>query len=145
MTVATWLDIPQCLKRDWLIGEGGWVVGRGLCVIAHASSRRLLFIEFKGTVFLYTTLRIHGKVSLIKFSKADLSAKYFLPSPLLFSCILLAHSLVPSCPQRFWMWRHLSSLSGKFTKDHTRFQTSSGNSHSANWPEYEAASHTQRS
>ena len=38
------------------------------------------------------------------------------------------------------MWRHLSSLSGKFAEDYrTRFQASSGNSDSANWPGYEAA------
>ena len=38
------------------------------------------------------------------------------------------------------MWRHLSSLSGKFAEDYrTRFQASSGNSDSAAWPGYEAA------
>ena len=46
------------------------------------------------------------------------------------SCV----SLVPSRPRRFRMWRHLSSLSGKFAED----QASSGNSDSANWPGYEA-------
>ena len=52
-----------------------------------------------------------------------------------------AGSLVPSRPRRFRMWRHLSSLSGKFAKDsryRTRFQASSGNSDSANWPGYQA-------
>ena len=52
-------------------------------------------------------------------------------------------SLVPSRPRRFRMWRHLSSLSGKFAEDvssryRTRFQASSGNSDNANWPGYEA-------
>jgi len=75
-----------CFYRDWLIGVGGWVVRRGSCVIAHASSRRLLLLT------LYTTLRIHEKVSAIKFSKANLSAKYVLPGPLPFSRMLLAHS-----------------------------------------------------
>ena len=38
------------------------------------------------------------------------------------------------------MRRHLSSLSGKFAEDYrTRFQASSGNLDSANWPGYEAA------
>ena len=75
------------------------VVRRGSCVIAPASSRRLLLVEFKGAVFLYTTLRIHEKVFPIKFSKANLSAKYFLPCPVPFSRMLLAHSLVPSRPR----------------------------------------------
>ena len=53
---------------------------------------------------------------------------------------LRATSLVPSRPQRIRMRRHLSSLSGKFAEDYrTRFQASSGNSDSANWPGYEAA------
>ena len=52
-------------------------------------------------------------------------------------CIFL--SLVPSRPQLFRMRRHLSSLSGKFAEDYrNRFQASSGNSDSANWPGYEA-------
>ena len=47
-------------------------------------------------------------------------------------CIFL--SLVPSRPRLFRM-----SLSGKFAEDYrTRFQASSGNSDSANWPGYEA-------
>ena len=51
-----------------------------------------------------------------------------------------ATSLVPSRPQQIRMWRHLPSLSGKFAEDYrTRFQASSGNSDSANWPGYEAA------
>ena len=41
------------------------------------------------------------------------------------------------------MWRHLSSLSGKFAEDashyRTQFQASSVNWYSANWPGYEAA------
>ena len=41
-------------------------------------------------------------------------------------------------PRRFGMRRHLSSLSGKFAY-RTRFQASSGNSDSANWPGYEAS------
>ena len=48
-----------------------------------------------------------------------------------FQVIFTNGSLVPSRPQRFRMWRHLSSLSGKFA--------CSGNSDSANWPGYEAA------
>ena len=47
-------------------------------------------------------------------------------------------SLVPSRPRRFRMWRHLSSLSGKFAY-RARFQGSSGHSDSANRPGYEAA------
>ena len=67
-------------RASWVVPRGSWVVGRGSgvvrralvrrtsyvmgcasCVIAPASSRRLLLVEFKGTVFLYTTLRIHEK------------------------------------------------------------------------------------
>ena len=73
---------------DWVEGRGSWVVRRASCVvrrasrvIAYASSNRLLLVEFKGPVILYTTLRIHEKVSPIKFSKANMS-----------SCMLLAHS-----------------------------------------------------
>ena len=68
-------------------------MGYGLLVIAYASSRRLLLVEFIGPVFLYTTIRIHEKVSPIKFSKANLSAKYVLLGPLPFSRMLLAHSV----------------------------------------------------
>ena len=50
-----------------------------------------MLVEFKGPVFLYTTLRIHEKVSPIKFSKTNLSVKYVLPGPLPFSCMLLAN------------------------------------------------------
>ena len=82
---------------------GGWVVGRAWCVIAPASSRRLLVVEFKGAVFLYATLRIHENVSPGRFSEANLSAKYFLTGPLPFSRMLLTHSLVPSCPRRIWI------------------------------------------
>ena len=44
------------------------------------------------------------------------------------------------------MWRHLSSLTGKFAKDYptlyrNRFQASPGNSDSADWPGYEVALH----
>ena len=46
-------------------------------------------------------------------------------------------TLVPSRPRRFRMWRHLSSLSGKFAY-RARFQASSGHSDSANRPGYEA-------
>ena len=82
----------------WVVGRGSWVVRRASCVIAHASLTRLLLVEFKDTVFLYTTLRIHEKVSPIKISKANLSVKYVLfagyvlPGPLPFSRMLLAHS-----------------------------------------------------
>ena len=98
-------------RASWVVGRASWVVcralvprascvvRRGSCVIAPASSRRLLLVEFKGAVFLYTTLRIHEKVFPIKFSKANLSAKYFLPCPVPFSRMLLAHSLVPSRPR----------------------------------------------
>ena len=48
-----------------------------------------------------------------------------------FQVIFTNGSLVPSRPRRFRMWRHLSSLSGKFA--------CSGNSDSANWPGYKAA------
>ena len=48
-----------------------------------------------------------------------------------FQVIFTNGSLVQSRPRRFRMWRHLPSLSGKFA--------CSGNSHSANWPGYEAA------
>ena len=63
----------------WVMGRASWVVRRGSCVVSrescligHASSRRLLLVEFKGTVFLYTTLRICEKVSPIKFSNSKL-------------------------------------------------------------------------
>ena len=46
-------------------------------------------------------------------------------------------SVVPSRPRRFRMWRHLSSLSGKFAY-RAGFQASSGHSNSANRPGYEA-------
>ena len=76
----------------WVVGRGSCVVRRASCVIVHASLTRLLLVEFKDTVFLYTTLRIHEKVSPIKISKANLSAKYVLPGPLPFSLMFLAHS-----------------------------------------------------
>ena len=51
-------------------------------------------------------------------------------------------NLVPSRPRRFRMWRYLSSLSGKFAEDasryRTRFQAFSGDSDCLNWPGYEA-------
>ena len=47
------------------MGRGSWVVRRASCVMAHASLRRLLLVEFKGK-----TLRIHEKDSPIKFCKA---------------------------------------------------------------------------
>ena len=72
---------------SWVVRHGSWFVRD-----SHASSRRLLLVEFKGRVFLYTTLRIHENVPPIKFSKANLSAKYVLPGPLPFSRMLLAHS-----------------------------------------------------
>ena len=78
-------------RASWAVRHASWVVSAS-CVIAHASSRRLLLVEFEGSVFLYTTLRIHEKVSPIKFSKANLSAKYVFPGPLPFSRMLLAHS-----------------------------------------------------
>ena len=64
-------------RRSCVVGRASCVV----CLIAHASSRRLLLVVFIGPVFVYTTLRIHEKVSQIKFSKANLSAKYVLPGP----------------------------------------------------------------
>ena len=93
-------------RRDWLIDVGGWVVRRGSwvvrrascvvrrksCAITHASLTRLSLVEFKDTIFLYTTLCIHEKFSPIKISKANLSAKYVLPRPLPFSLMFLAHS-----------------------------------------------------
>ena len=63
------------------------------CFVDSDSSRRLLLVEFKGTVFLFTTLHTHVKVSSINFSKVKLSAKYVLPAgPLSCSRMLLAHS-----------------------------------------------------
>ena len=85
---------------EWVMGRALWVVGcaslvvRRACMIAHSHSRRLLLVEFKDPIFLYMTLCIHEKVSPIKFHKANLSAKYILPGPLPFSCMLLAHSWV---------------------------------------------------
>ena len=84
----------------WVVGRGSWVVCRvslvcdnKSCFVDGGSSRRLLLVEFKGTVFLFTTLHIHVKVSPINFSKAKLSAKYVLPAgPLPCSRMLLAHS-----------------------------------------------------
>ena len=71
-------------RGSWVVGRGSCVVGRASCVvrrascvltvIAYASSNRLLLVDFKGPVFLYTTLRIHEKVSPIKFSKANMSS-----------------------------------------------------------------------
>ena len=80
-----------------VVGRGSWVVRRASCVIAHASLTRLLLVEFKDTVFLYTTLRIHEKVSPIKISKANLSAKYVLPGPHPFSLLFLAHCVLMKC------------------------------------------------
>ena len=45
-----------------IVLRASWVVGRASCVIAHASLTRLLLVEFKDTVFLYTTLRIYEKI-----------------------------------------------------------------------------------
>jgi len=59
-------------RASCFVRRASWVVRRASCVKAHASSRRLLLVEFKGPVFLYTTLCIHEKVSPIKFSKANL-------------------------------------------------------------------------
>ena len=75
----------------WVVGRGSWVVRDSSCQYARASSRRLLLVEFKGTVFLYTTLCIHEKVSPINSGKPILSAKYVLPAPLPFSHMLLTH------------------------------------------------------
>ena len=70
-------------RASLVVGRGLWVVRRGSCVvrrascvltvIAYASSNRLLLVDFKGPVFLYTTLRIHEKVSPIKICKANMS------------------------------------------------------------------------
>ena len=81
----------------WVVGRGSWVVRRASCVIVHASLTRLLLVEFKDTVFLYTTLRIHEKVSPIKISKANLSPKYVLPGPHPFSLLFLAHCVLMKC------------------------------------------------
>ena len=56
------------------------VARRASRVIAHASLKRLLLVEIKGPVFLYTTLRVHEKVSPIKFSKANMSSSRTLRS-----------------------------------------------------------------
>ena len=97
------------------MGRASWVVRCALCVVRRAScvvrrascvvrdssylfEETLAHVEFKGTVHLYTTLRIHEKVSPIKISNANLSVKYVLfagyvlPGPLPFSRMLLAHS-----------------------------------------------------
>ena len=90
------------------MGRASCVLGSALCVVRRAScvvrdssylfEETLAHVEFKGTVSLYTTLRIHEKVSPIKISKANLSVKYVLfagyvlPGPLPFSRMLLAHS-----------------------------------------------------
>ena len=99
-----WLGSGSCVVGRGLcvVSRASWVVGLGLCVVGRASwvvrdslcliEKTILLLEFKGRVFLYTTLRIHEKVSPIKFSKANLSAKYVLPGPLPFSRMLLAHS-----------------------------------------------------
>ena len=76
---------PCAVRRGSSVRRASCVVRRASCVVAHASSRRLLLVEFEGTVFLYATLRVHEKVSPIKFSKANLSAKYVFPGPLPFS------------------------------------------------------------
>ena len=73
------------MRRGPCAVRRGSSVRRASCVVAHASSRRLFLVEFEGTVFLYATLRVHEKVSPIKFSKANLSAKYVFPGPLPFS------------------------------------------------------------
>ena len=80
------------LRASCVVRRASYVVRRTSCAITHASLTRLSLVEFKDTVFLYTTLRIHGKVSPIKISKANLSAKYVLPGPLPFSLMFLAHS-----------------------------------------------------
>ena len=58
------------------------------------------------------------------------------------SWLLFLTSLIPSRPRQFWIWCHLSSLSGKFAQDasryRARFQASSGHSDSVNRPGYEA-------
>ena len=77
---------------SYVVRRASCVVRRTSCAITHASLTRLSLVEFKDTVFLYTTLRIHGKFSPIKISKANLSAKYVLPGPLPFSLMFLAHS-----------------------------------------------------
>ena len=69
-------------RASLVVGRGLWVVRRGSCVvrrascvltvIAYASSNRLFLVEFKGPVFLFTTLRIHEKVYPIKFSEAEI-------------------------------------------------------------------------
>ena len=83
------------------MGRASWVVRCASCVVRDSSylfEETLAHVEFKGTVSLYTTLRIHEKVSPIKISKANLSVKYVLfagyvlPSPLPCSLVLLAHS-----------------------------------------------------
>ena len=73
------------------------------CFVDSDSSRRLLLVEFKGTVFLFTTLHTHVKVSSINFSKVKLSAKYVLPV-LLFPhaprtlCVLTEMHMCPRKP-----------------------------------------------
>ena len=87
---------------SWVVGCASYFVRRASCVVRDSSylfEETLAHVEFKGTVFLYTTLHIHEKVSPIKISKANLSVKYVLfagyvlPGPLPFSRMLLAHSV----------------------------------------------------
>ena len=93
---------------DWLIGVGRWVVAHGSCALLRGSwvvrdnrscfvdsgfSRRLLLVEFKGTVFLYTSLHIYEKVCSVKSSGANLSAKYVLSGSLPFSRNCSSHTL----------------------------------------------------
>ena len=85
-----WVGSGSCVVR-----RASWVVRCASCVVRDSSylfEETLAHVEFKGTVSLYTTLRIHEKVSPIKISKANLSAKYVLPGPLPFSLMFLAHS-----------------------------------------------------
>ena len=73
-------------RAPCFVRGGSWVVrDNRSCFVDSGFSRRLLLVEFKGAVFLYTSLHIYEKVSSVKSSIANLSAKYVLPGSLAIS------------------------------------------------------------
>ena len=83
-----WVGRAPCF-----VGRGSWVVrDNRSCFVDSGFSRRLLLVEFKGTVFLYTSLHIYEKVSSVKSSGANLSAKYVLSGSLPFSRNCSSHT-----------------------------------------------------
>ena len=84
-----WVGRASCF-----VCRGSWVVrDNRSCFVDSGFSRRLLFVELKGTVFLYTSLHIYEKVSSVKSSGANLSAKYVLSGSLPFSRNCSSHTL----------------------------------------------------